>query len=612
MINPTSISPRFRGPASAAFCGLVVALAVFNTLRADPFTPLDLRQVQVGGEIGRRMDITIRSNLLVLDAAKDFLAPFQKHDTPESYIGLGKLIDATVRFAANRPDAGLFALKKQLVDSVIAAQEADGYIGIFPPDKRFWTLWDISEMGYLVYGLASDHRYFGKTASLNAARKLADYIIAGWSKEPLRQPGGGNITVYMAVVGLENGMLLLHEQTKDPRYLDFVRDFRQLPQWEGRITLGRHGQIEGHAYAYLCRCIAQLRLDRLSPDPRLLAPTRRITDFMLNQDGEVISGAVGDHECWHNTQDGTINLGETCATAYLIRFWDELLRREGDPFYGDLMERSIYNTLFAAQSPDGRRLRYYTPFEHPRSYWTTDTYCCPCNYRRIVAELPGFVCYRSSDGVAVNLFTPSEITIVLKGGVKVQLTQATTYPASGRVEICVEPLQPVRFPLRIRIPRWCPKAALAINGQALTETTRPGQFQVVDREWRSGDRVLVDFDMPWRLVKGRESQVGRIAVMRGPLVFCLNRERHPELANLDLRSIVIDPTSLEGPIPDDSIRPGGIACRLKAWKPGDWYPHAKPPLTLTLTEFPDPGCAAAYFKVPNPDASELMNDELLR
>ncbi len=69
------------------------------------------------------------------------------------------------------------------------------------------------------------------------------------------------------------------------------------------------------------------------------------------------------------------------------------------------MDRTIYNTLFAAQSPDGRRLRYYSPVEGPRVYFEGDTYCCPCNYRRIVAELPQMVYYQQENGVTVNLYT---------------------------------------------------------------------------------------------------------------------------------------------------------------------------------------------------------------
>ncbi|HPM85225.1 MAG TPA: glycoside hydrolase family 127 protein, partial [Candidatus Anammoximicrobium sp.] len=486
----------------------------------------------------------------------------------------------------------------------------DGYLGLLRPDARVFALWDIHEMGYLIYGLTMDHRFFGEQASLEAARKLANYLIDRWSAEPDREPGGGMITVHMAVTGVESAMLALHDATQDRRYLDFCVQMRKLPEWNARIVTGRHGQIEGHAYAHICRCIAQLRLNRLQPDQRLLKPAHDVIDFLTGHDGLVITGACGDHECWHDTQEGTLNLGETCATAYLIRMLDELLRMEGRPLYGDLMERAIYNALFAAQSPDGRRIRYYSPFDGPREYFKGDTYCCPCNYRRIVAELPGMICYRAGDGVLVNLYTPSTVKLALAGENTVTIRQETKYPQDGTVVLNVDPAQPAEFKLQLRVPRWCDTPAAAVNGERLSAEAKPGEFLTINRRWQAGDSVRLELPMKWRLVKGRQAQAGRVAVMRGPLVFGLNRARHEKLAKVDLRLIVIDPDTLQEPVADDSVHPGGLACRLQAWEPGAWYPMSKKTLDLTLTEFADPAGEAVYFKVPDPKAAGLVDDEL--
>ena len=117
--------------------------------------------------------------------------------------------------------------------------------------------------------------------------------------------------------------------------------------------------------------------------------------------------------------------------------------------------------------------------------------------------------------------------------------------------------------------------------------------------------------MAWRLVAGRKRQAGRVAVMRGPLVFCLNPEQDEKLAQLDgadLGRITLDPESLGGPVADESVRPGGVACRVQAWKPG--YRVSRPgDLTLLLTEFADPGGRAVYFRLQ--DLSVAVSDELL-
>ena len=580
---------------------------------ADKFQPLDVRAVKVGGEIGRRIEVTVTNNLLVMDVDNVFLTPFKV--APEKrtgiYIGLGKQIDAAVRFAAYTGDERVKAHKEHLVREAIAAQEADGYLGTFKPEKRIWSLWDLHEMSQLVYGLTSDHRFFGEKASLEAAKKLADYIIRRWAADPPKQPSPWDITLHMGVTGIENAMLALHRETGDARYLEFVTKTRQLANWDAHIVTGRHDDIEGHAYAHLCRCVAQLRLDRLQPNARLLKPTRDVLDFILHGDGMTITGECGDHECWHDTQEGTINLGESCATAYLVRWLDELLRMEGKSLYGDLMERVIYNGLFGAQSPDGRHIRYYTPMDGPRIYWKSDAYCCPNNFRRIIAELPGFVCYRAGSGIAINLYTASEAKVELSPQLCVKVRQETDYPSSGRVAIRLEPSQPAQFPLRLRIPKWCEEPKVSVNGEAVAREIEPGDFFVISRKWRGGDRVELELPMPVRLVAGRVAQAGRVAIMRGPQVFCLNRSRYPNLANADLRLLVMDPKSVEGPFPDNSVRPGGVACRVKAWGAGAWYPGGKPGVALELTEFADAGGEFTYFKVPDPNAESIEDDELL-
>lgn len=594
-------------------CLCLSLLALPSLASADKLQPLDVRAVKVGGEIGRRIEVTITNNLLVLDVDKDFLAPFKIEPAKRNgaYIGLGKLIDAAVRFAAHTHDERVKTLKRHLVSEAIAAQEADGYIGTFQPAKRMWSLWDIHEMNYLVYGLAMDHRFFGEKASLEAARKLADYIVRRWAVEPPKLPSPWGITLYMGVTGVENTMLALHRETGDAKYLDFVTKTRQLANWNARVVTGRHDDIEGHAYAHLCRCIAQLRLHRLQSNTRLLKPTHDVLDFILRGEGMAITGEVGDHECWHDTQEGTINLGESCATAYLVRWLDELLRMEGKPIYGDLMERVIYNGLFAAQSPDGRRIRYYTPTDGPRSYHKGDTYCCPNNYRRIVAELPAFICYRHGDGLLVNLYAQSEVKAELSPQLTVKVRQETDYPNSGRVTIRLEPSRPAQFPLRLRIPRWCKEPKVSVNGEAVAKGVKPGEFLVISRNWQGNDRIELDLPMPLRLVAGRVAQAGRVAIMRGPQVFCLNRSRYPKLANTDLRLLVIDPKSVEGPFKDDAVRPGGVACRVKAWGAGAWYPGGKPNVALELSEFADPAGEFTHFKVPNPKGEQIVNDELL-
>ncbi len=578
---------------------------------ANSLEPVDIRNVKVGGEIGRRIDITIKNNVLVIDTDKDFLKPFQDRNQGGGYIGLGKFIDCLVRFAAYSNDSAVRALKNDVVRKTIETQEADGYIGIVKAEKRMWDLWDIHEMGYLVLGLTNDYRYFREESSLDAAEKLAQYIISRWSGDRDRVTNGW-VSVYVATTGLEEAMLALYEQTNHRQYLDFCINHRKLPEWKVGIIEGRWGNLEGHAYHYLCRCLAQLQLYNIQPDEKLLVNSQRTMDFLTGEDGLLIPGLCGYKECWHSNQQGFSEIGETCATAYLIRWLDALFQMEGDSKYGDIMERTIYNGLFAAQSPDGRQLRYYAPFEGKRIYHSGDTYCCPCNYRRIIAELPGMIYYRWKGGIAINLYTESTARIKLGDGKTVKVRQETDYPNSGKVLIHLDPEQSFEFPLRLRIPSWCPKAGVKIIDGNYNVEAQGGTFVTLNRKWRKGDRVELEMPMNWRLIKGRKSQSGRVAVMRGPQLFCLNPDRQENFDPEIMRLIYIDPSSPELSDVDNSIRPQGLTCRANFWNPNNYNAQAKPAIKLTLTEYADPGCQATYFLIPNPNSDILVDDELIR
>lgn len=606
---------RHLSLALAGMLAVNVGWCPSGIAEAQDWHAVDIRHVEVHGEIGRRIELTVNNNLLVLDVDEQFLKPIREKDDTPTYVGLGKLIDSFVRFAAHTGRADVRAKKDKLIADTLALQEEDGYLGMFPPDKRMWTLWDVHEMAYLITGLVSEYEFFGNETALAAARRIADYIIDAWTRNPQGDPSEGITTVFMAHTGLETALLALTDATHDGRYRDFCVKNRRLAQWDTPIVLGRWGRIAGHAYAYLNRCLAQLRLYEHNPDEELLLQSRRVIDFITRENGMVITGACGDHECWHNTQAGTHNLGETCASAYMIRLCNQLTQMKSEARYGDLMERVIYNTLFAAQSPNGRRIRYYTPFDGPRAYFARDCYCCPNNYRRILADLPGMIYYAGTNGIVVNLYAASTATIPVKKVGPVTIRQETRYPTDGRVVIHVDPPKPATFTLTCRVPAWVRRMYRQI-GSGPIEGLQPGSrshYTALQRRWSPGDTLTLNMDMPVRLIKGRVNQLGRAAVMRGPQVFCLNPDHPPNKAvqGKDLRTLTIDPASLAGPVPDPTVRPDGVACTIEVWPPDAYYPHSSKRIPVTLTEFPDPGGQAIYFNLPNPNDENLFCDELL-
>ena len=595
-----------------------------NPEAADRMKAVDFGQVKVSGELGRRIDLTVDGNLLKIDLDKDFLAPFIggtytgfKDPAGGIFVGVGKTLDGMVLLAASTGDEKLLARKNHVTDALIKSLQSDGYTGAFPPDKRTWTLWDLHEQAFIITALVDDYRFFANKESLAAARKLADYIIKRWPTKPVTFPP--IIREYMAEIGLNYSFFLLHQTTHDQRYLEFAAKELGTAEFDMKLKIPppNDPKYVNHPYTYLSHCLAQLELYRLRPDEKLLAPTRRAVEFMTAKDAMAITGGVGNHnDTWTDDQDGQGGLGELCSTAYQIFVFDSLLRLQGDSLYGDLIERNLYNAAFAAQSPDGRKLKFHVPFEGVRPYFGLDSYCCPGNFRRLMGHLPKLIYYRAGNGLAVNLYTDSHVTLNGLAGTTVTIHQETDYPSTGRVTFHVEPQQAAAFPLLLRIPRWCSQASASVNGQPLAAEIKSGEFLKIERTWQHGDSVALELPMPWRFIAGRKLQAGRVAVMRGPVIYTLvdlvdrgvygigGMPGQSGVHGIDRKRLVLLQDTAEL-VKDDSVRPGGTACRIKA----DLDKAGEGSLTLLLQEFPHPGGVSSYFQLSNPQAA--VKDELL-
>ena len=428
----------------------------------------------------------------------------------------------------------------------------------------------------------------------------------------------------ICTAGLPEGMLELYRVTGDKRYLDFAAD---VPHGNnrGEIQLASlrtwkqdFSRRPCHVYVMLARCYAQTELYRLTGEDKLLEMSRFMRQELLKKGagGMLITVSCSEGEMFSYNQNGRGNIGESCVTAYMLRWIDSLMRLDGDMRYGDLLERTIYNALLAANSPDGRRIRYFTPFSGDRQDDNRDSFCCCGNYRRAVAELPQKVYYRTPEGgIALNLFTNSKKAFDLNGQ-SVTIQQETAYPNNGDVKLTFSIQKPTAFAFRFRTPRWCEKIGLQVNNEApvtIDPLSQKHGAGLLERTWKDGDVVKISIPMAWRLLRGRAAQDGRVALMRGPVVYCIGKDQNAGVFAKcpDPRNLVLDPASLAEPQNDDSIRPGGLKASAKAWlnqeRSGDQ-------VDVTLTEFIDPSGQDVYFSVPNPaDTSplRLMDDEIV-
>ena len=232
---------------------------------------------------------------------------------------------------------------------------------------------------------------------------------------------------------------------------------------------------------------------------------------------------------------------ETCAAiANTMLGWRMFLHTgSGEAF--DVLERSLYNGALAGVSSNGDRFFYPNPLASrrgaERSRWF-DCACCPSNVVRILESVPGFAYATRANELLVCLYQSGTTNVTL-AGTPVDVRQRTEYPWRGTVELTVSPKAPTRFAVALRIPGWARgvpvrgglyryanevagKVTIRVRGEEVPFEVVDG-FARVEREWTSGDTVTLELPMMAHRVLARTevaSTRGRIAVQRGPLVYC--------------------------------------------------------------------------------------------
>jgi hypothetical protein len=243
-----------------------------------------------------------------------------------------------------------------------------------------------------------------------------------------------------------------------------------------------------------------------------------------------------------------------------------------------------------------------------------------------MADMPGMMYYLTNKGLAINLYTSSNAEFKLNNDVNLRISQETDYPRTGTIRIKVNPSEESRFEMKLRIPKWCKNAQISVNGEKVTKKITEGSFFALKRTWKNGDEIVLEMPMEWRFVKGRKRQAGRVAIMRGPVVYCLNPDRLKELRGhsvgghmhykktedldpIDVGRAILNTSSLQS-IPSENISGVDVtACKLNAWGPWTNCVRVTPDLEMTLTEFADPDGRVTYFRLIDP--SIAVDDELL-
>ncbi|MCL5801788.1 MAG: glycoside hydrolase family 127 protein, partial [Gammaproteobacteria bacterium] len=361
-------------------------------------------------------------------------------------------------------------------------------------------------------------------------------------------PHGG-----MASSAILEPMMWLYWETGDQRYLDFGRWLVD-EDWEaaGGVAIctsllsgrGVAGTANGKAAEMLIDFTGLTEFYRATGDEHYLQPVLIAWDDIVQHHLYITgSASTGEHffPDYLLRNDGLFRLGETCVTMTWLYLNLSLGRLTGEARFFDMAEQALYNHLLAAQSPDGRGWAYYMGLrDHKRYRWHTDPDCCPTRGVRALAQMPQHVFGITDDGVAVHFYEPAEAMLTLASGIKLKVTQEGEYPFGGKVRLRLDPQEAARFALRLRVPGWCRAWQLKING-AVSDVQPDGKgYLVCERTWSAGDTVELDMEMPVHVVTDVLGNAGRVAVLRGPLVYAVDASYLPQGRLLDDITLVLN------------------------------------------------------------------------
>ncbi|MBM3472950.1 MAG: glycoside hydrolase family 127 protein [Armatimonadetes bacterium] len=554
-----------------------------------------------------------------------------------------KMIEAIALDLALHPDPALDQRLDRLIAILAAAQQPDGYLNSYytlvEPENRWTDLPVKHELyiaGHLFEAAVAHYQATGKRSLLGVATRFADYIDSVFGDDRL-----------VGVCGheeIELALVKLAEATGEQRYF-------RLAQWfidrrgssdreycQDHLSVREQSEVVGHAVRAMYLYCAMADIAMRTRDEGLIGALNRLwEDLTLRR--MYVTGGVGPsaHNEGFTTAYDLPNdtaYAETCAAIGLVLWSWRMFLLHGRSEYVDVLERALYNGVISGVSLTGDRFFYVNPLasrgQHHRQPWFGCA-CCPPNIMRLFPQI-GAMMYATAVGgsraapttsndapavvgaeralpavLYVNLYAASEATVQLSG-TAVRLTQSTHYPWSGEVKITVRPASEVEFDLRLRIPDWCETASAKVDGEELDAERGEDGYVSLCRTWRPGDTVTLKLDIPIRRIAAHPqvaADVGRVALMRGPLVYCLEAadnegsvrdmalprkadlkpEWHPDLLGgvivlrgKGLRRAQDDRPDLYRPVPDD-LKTDATAIPYYAWDhrgPGEmvvWIPE---------------------------------------
>lgn len=325
---------------------------------------------------------------------------------------------------------------------------------------------------------------------------------------------------------LPENFFLAYRRSGRKEYRDLAVRFIE-QDYFGPLADGQNVLPGEHAYSHVNALSSAMQSYLVLGDEKYLRAAKNGLQFVQEQ--SFATGGWGPDEAFVPPGKGLLDasLGTThasfetpCGAYGHFKITRYLLRTTRDSRYGDSMERVLYNTIAGAHPvmPDGTSF-YYSDYNnsakkvHYKDKWP----CCSGTYPQLAADYGISSYYKSNDGIYVNLFLPSRV-IWSQNGTEVTLTQNTQYPHAQTTQLALSLPKPEAFTMYVRIPAWAgAKTSISVNGGRAAAAVEPGKFAALQRSWKDGDRVEIEFEMPLRLEAIDNEDPNNVALLQGPV-----------------------------------------------------------------------------------------------
>ena len=546
------------GAALASAGTLCQSLADELRSPAEELAEFDYAAVRLtGGPLKRQYD-RIRGSYLALDNDR-LLKPYRERAGlpapgaemggwygPDGFVpghSLGQYISGLARFGRATSDASCNAKVGELVSGFAATLGGKDQIYAGANAEKVWPCYVLDKH---LAGLIDAFSLTG----IAQARELLPRALRGavpCIPERGRDRVGKKDPPYDETYVLPENLFSAYALTGDRAFHDRAVAYLLDREFFDPLARGEDVLPGRHAYSHAIALSSAAQARLVLGEERYLRSMKTAWRLLATEQ-QYASGGWGPNETFIEPHRGELyaSLKSTedhfetpCGSYAAIKLARYLLRATGDGRYGDGLERVLYNGLLAVKDPDGEGdYPYYSTYSPnaQKVFYRQKWPCCSGTLVQGVADYVKNIYFRSREGIAVNLYTPSQVAW-RQNGLLVVLTQETDYPIGDTIQLRLGSPTPVAFTLSLRIPGWLgQRPQVQVNGKEVSFASRRG-FALVRRTWRDGDRITLDMPQNFRTEPIDELHPHVTALMRGPLLYVprnpgAGEQKRPHLESL--------------------------------------------------------------------------------